>query len=93
VLVLERKRPQRLKSAILRGRISDIGKFRTYKKKFDLNPDKKRFWPGRLTTVHSDYSVRSMPLDVNLDGRLYSRDSELSFDGEQEDYNPYDNEG
>jgi hypothetical protein len=29
-LVLERRRPQRIKSAIKRGKIQDIGKFKTY---------------------------------------------------------------
>jgi hypothetical protein len=33
-----------------------------------------------------------MPLDVNLDGKLYAKKSGLSFCGEQEDYNPYDDE-
>lgn len=33
-----------------------------------------------------------MPLDVNLDGRLYAKESGLSFYSEQEDYNPYDDE-
>lgn len=92
VIVLERQRPQRLKSAILRGRIKDIGKFKTYKKEIDLNADTKRFWPERITTVHSELCVGSMPLDVNLDGRLYAKESGLSFYAEQEDYNPYDNE-
>jgi hypothetical protein len=32
MLVLERQRPQRLKSAIPRGKIKDIGKFKTFKK-------------------------------------------------------------
>ena len=91
VLVLERQRPQRLKSAILRGKIKEIGKFKMYKKEIDLNADRKRFWPERLTTVHSELCVGSMPLDINLDGRLYAKESGLVFSGEQEDYNPYDN--
>lgn len=93
VMILERQRPQRLKSAILRGRIHDIGKFKTYKREIDLNADRKRFWPERIMTVHSDLCVGSMPLDVNLDGRLYAKGSGLSFYDEREDYNPYDNEG
>ena len=92
VLVLERKRPQRLKSAILTGRLHDIGKFRTFTSKIDLNADTKRYWPGRIISVHSDLCVTSVPLDVNLDGRLYTKESGLSFYGEQEDYNPYDND-
>jgi hypothetical protein len=92
VMVLERQRPQRMKSAILRGGIQDIGKLKTYKKEINLNADRKRFWPERITTVHSDLCVGSMPLDINLDGRLYARKSGIEFFGEQEDYNPYDHE-
>lgn len=92
VLILERKKPQRLKSAILRGVIKDVGKFRTFRKEIDLNADTKRFWPERITTIHSELCVGSMPLDVNLDGRLYAKESKMWFYGEQEDYNPYDNE-
>ena len=43
-------------------------------------------------TVHSEFCVGSMPLDVNLDGRLYAKGTELSFYDEQDDYDPYDNE-
>jgi hypothetical protein len=66
---------------------------KTYKKEIDLNADRKRFWLQRITTVHSDLCIGSMPLDVNLDGRLYARESGLSFYNEQNEYNPYDNEG
>ena len=92
VLILERKKPQRLKSAIRRGLIEEVGKFKTFKREIDLNADTKRFWPERITTVHSDYCVGSIPLDVNLDGRLYAKISGLVFYDEQEDYNPYDSE-
>lgn len=92
VLVLERQRPQRLKSAIKSGKIREIGKFKIYKKEIDLNADKKRFWLQRITTVHSDLCIGSMPLDVNLDGRLYAKESGLSFYSEKDDYNPYNNE-
>lgn len=53
--------------------------------------DRKRFWPKHMTSVHSDLYIGSMPLDVNLDGRVYAKESGLLFYGE-EDYDPYDNE-
>ena len=71
--------------------IEEVGKFKTFKREIDLNADTKRFWPERITTVHNDYRVESIPLDVNLDGRLYAKESSLAFYGEQEDYNPNDN--
>lgn len=92
VLVLERKKPQRLKSAIRRGAIQEIGKFKTFKREIDLNADTKRFWPSKITTVHCDHCIASIPLDVNLDGNHYTIKSGLLFFREQEEYNPYDDE-
>lgn len=69
-----------------------VGKIELYGKKIGLDADRKRFWPKQITSVHSDLYVGSMPLDVNRDGRLYAKDSDLSFYQEQEDYNPYDSE-
>jgi hypothetical protein len=46
VMELRRLRPVRLKSAILRGRIQDVGKFQTFTREIDLNADRKRFWPA-----------------------------------------------
>jgi hypothetical protein len=80
------------KKNILRSRIQNVGKFQTFTREIDLNADKKRFWPKQITSVHSDLCVSSMPLDLNLDGKMYAKDSGLSFYREQEDYNPYDNE-
>ena len=92
VMELRRLRPVRLKSAILRGRIQDVGKFQTFTREIDLNADRKRFWPARITSVHSDLCVGSSPHDVNLGGRLYAKDVGLTFQNEQGEYNPYDNE-
>ena len=73
--------------------IKDVGKFKTFKREIDLNADTKRFWPEKIRTIHSDSCVESMPLDVNLDGRLYSRWKVILFYAEQDDYNPYDSVG
>ena len=89
VLVLERKRPQRIKSAIRRGKLHDICKFQTFKREIDLNADTKRYWPGRITSIHSDLCIGSAPLDINLDGRLYAKECGMLFYNEQEDYSPY----
>jgi len=98
VITLQRSRPQRLKSAILRGRIKDIGKFQTYTKEINLNADVKRFWLGSLKSIHEDNCFNSVPLDVNLDGCYYAKinnsnnNFNLEFNQELENYNPYDNE-
>jgi hypothetical protein len=90
VLVLERKKPQRLKSAILRGKLNDIGKFRTFKREIDLNADTKRFWPQKLDSVLQELCVTSAPLDINLDAELYVSKSEISFYAEGEEFDPSD---
>ncbi|MGI0019468.1 MAG: hypothetical protein ACREAY_03245 [Nitrososphaera sp.] len=77
----------------MRARIKDVGKFKTFTREIDLNADRKRFWPARITSVHSDLCVGSMPHDVNLGGRMYAKESGLTFDNEREEYNPYDGEG
>jgi hypothetical protein len=80
VIVLQRLRPQRLKSAILRGRIKDIGKFLIYTKEINLNADVKRFWLGMLKSIHDDRCFNSVPLDVNLDGLFYASDDKSTHE-------------
>ena len=57
----------------------------------DLNADRKRFWPEKITTVLNQPCIGSMPFDVNLDGKLYTTEPDVSLYRGQEDYNPYDN--
>ncbi len=81
VLTLKRLRPQRLKSAILTGRIRDVGKFLTYTKEINLNADSKRFWLGKLTSIHKEDCFNSVPLDINLGGKMFAHESGLAFFG------------
>jgi hypothetical protein len=89
VITLQRKRPQRLKSAIIRGRIVDIGKFQTYTKEINLNADTKRFWLGRLQSAHDERCFNSVPLDVNLGGYSYASEPAPGSDNQSFDYDPY----
>lgn len=65
-----------------------------YKKGITLNADVKRFWLGRLKSIHEDKCYNFVPLDVNFDGRYYANNNifNLEFNEELEDYNPYNNE-
>lgn len=66
IMVLERQRPQRLKSAIKRGRIGDIGKFKLYKKEIDLNADRKRSGPKGLQRCTVSYVLHQCLLMLTL---------------------------
>lgn len=79
VITPQRLRPQRLKSAVIRGRISDIGKFQPYTKEININADNKRFLLGKLHSIHDDVFFNSVALDVNLDGVRYSNPLSIEF--------------
>lgn len=59
------ERVKNLKSAIVQNKISEIGKFSEVTREIDLNADRKRFWPGRLTSLNDDQFNDSMPLSLN----------------------------
>lgn len=92
VMELKRLRPVRLKSAILRDHIQNVGKFQTFTREIDLNGNRKRYFPVPIFSVHSDLCVGSSPHDINLGGRLYAKESGIAFYSEHEDYKPYDHE-
>jgi hypothetical protein len=58
------KRPNRLRSSILSGNLSDIGKFTEKTREVNLNADKKRFWLEFLTGINHKMN-QSLPLSLN----------------------------
>jgi len=54
-----------LLSAIIEGRIEDIGKIRPKIKKLNLNEDRKRLWFGELKNVKDKTCNESLPLSFN----------------------------
>ena len=52
-------------SAIIEGRIEDIGKIRPKIKKLNLNEDRKRLWFGELKSVRDKNCNESLPLSFN----------------------------
>jgi len=58
------KRPNRLRSSILSGNLSDIGKFTEKTREVNLNADKKRFWLESLTGINHKMN-QSIPLSLN----------------------------
>ena len=45
----------------------------------DLNAGSDRFLPDKKTLVYGDLSAESAPLYVNIDGRLYAKESGRTF--------------
>ena len=58
-------RNTRLKTAIIQGRISDIGKIRPIIREINLNADRKRWWQGKIEDVNSERMHDSMPISMN----------------------------
>jgi len=59
-------RPNRLRSSILQGSISKIGKFSEFELEVNLNADKKRLWFDKLSSIESKKMNVSTPLPLNF---------------------------
>jgi hypothetical protein len=63
---LETKRPTNLKEAIRQHKQKEIGAFKTYVRKLDLNSDGKRFWHEYLTDVNDKKKNTSTAMPVEI---------------------------
>lgn len=59
----EVKRSKQLASAIIQGKINEIGKIKTETREVNLNADKKRFWIETLKNINEKTKNRSFPLN------------------------------
>lgn len=71
------------KTALLRNRLTDLGKITTYDKKIRLNSDIKRFWHDHLKHLHDDKMYNSVPIDINHFAEDYSNLPEIEWDEER----------
>ena len=55
----------RLKTAIMENRLSDIGKIKPKLKRIDINGDRKRFWPQKLSGINTNELNDSVPISLN----------------------------
>ena len=55
-------RTNRLRSSILSGDVSKVGKFQRIERRVNLNADDKRMWFEKLKIVDDDKLINSMPL-------------------------------
>jgi len=51
-------------SVILKNKIVDIGKIKTFEREVNLNADRKRFWLGNLSAINGE-SNDSVPISLN----------------------------
>jgi len=57
-------RTKQLRSSIIQGQISEIGKIKPHERQVDLNADNKRFWLGELSAINQETN-NSVPLSLN----------------------------
>ena len=63
--VMKVLRINRLRSSILSGDVSKVGKFQNIERRVNLNADDKRMWFEELMNVNDDKIINSMPLPMN----------------------------
>lgn len=63
---LEAKRPTNVKEAIRQDRQKEIGAFKTYMRKLDLNSDTKRLWDGQLVKANDTVRNTSTAIPVEI---------------------------
>ncbi len=51
-------------SVILKNKIADIGKIKTFEREVNLNADRKRFWLDNLTAINHETND-SVPISLN----------------------------
>jgi hypothetical protein len=62
-IIYEVKRTKQLASAILQGKINEIGRIKTEEREVNLNADSKRFWVETLSSIQEKKINRSYPLN------------------------------
>jgi hypothetical protein len=72
-----------IKSGILYNKLKDVGKIETYEKKINLNSDKKRFWLSELKSLNDGTFCDSIPIPIDLVGKLVSKEEVEFYDDER----------
>jgi len=72
-----------IKSGILYNKLNDVGKIETYEKKINLNSDKKRFWLSELKSLNDGTFCDSIPIPIDLVGKLVSKEEVDFYDDER----------
>jgi len=66
-MIYEENKPNTLRASINSGKINQIARFDTKKRKIDLNADRKRFWPGeKLASVNDRKMNVSFPWNLDM---------------------------
>lgn len=88
-IAVKTTRTMHVKSAILYNKLKSIGKIEEYKKKINLNSDKKRFWSGELTSLNDKSFCDSAPININMVSDILAKKSDFEWGDEQEEkYEP-----
>jgi len=63
--VLKILRVNRLRTSILSGNISDIGKFNITERRVNLNADRKRLWFENIKDINDKVLIDSLPISLD----------------------------
>ena len=78
-----------IKGGITYNKIKDIGKIEADTREINLNSDKKRFWPGDLTSLKEETSCNSAPWNANEIADIIAKRPDVTWEDEQEErYEP-----
>lgn len=65
------KSTRQLASAIIQGKVNDVGKIKIETREIDLNADKKRFWITTLKNINDGIKNESFPLNPQMFPRAF----------------------
>lgn len=89
VILVQTTRTTHIKSGILYNKLKDVGKIEPYKKKINLNSDKKRFWLSELKSLKDASFCDSVPISADIMADLISKeDVEWYEDANEARYEP-----
>jgi len=63
--VMKVLRTNRLRSSILSGNVSYVGRFQTIERRVNLNADDKRIWFEKLSDINDGKIIHSLPVSLN----------------------------
>jgi hypothetical protein len=75
----EVKRTKQLASAIIQGKINEIGKIKIETREVNLNADQKRFWVETLKNITDKIRNRSFPLNPQQFPKAFELNDDYDF--------------
>jgi len=88
-IMVKSTRTTHIKSGILYNKLKYVGKIEPYKKKINLNSDKKRFWLSELKSLNDCSFCDSVPISADIVADLITKENVDWFENSiEEKYEP-----